>query len=84
MSAKAKKITIIALIAVVALAALSLGAWGVSMYFLPFGDSSGGGYTISFESDTILMRSDAVTAPASGYVRRSFAARVLDSEGYEV
>lgn len=48
MSAKAKKITIIALIAVIALAALSLGARGVSMYFLPFGDSSGGGYTISF------------------------------------
>lgn len=84
MSATAKKIIMAVIIAVIALTALGLGAWGVSMYFVPFGDDSAEGYTIAFDSDTILMRSDAVTAPASGYVRRSFSAHVLDSEGYEV
>ena len=83
MSAKAKKVTVL-LVAVIAIAALGLGAWGVSMYFLPFGHDSAQGYTISFNSNTVLMRSDAVTAPASGYVRRDFSAKVLDGEGYEV
>lgn len=62
MSATAKKIIIAVIIAVIALTALGLGAWGVSMYFVPFGDDSAEGYTISFDSDTILMRSGAVTA----------------------
>lgn len=81
MNTRAKKAAVITAIVLVA---LSLGAWGVTHYFLPFGNDSAEGYTISFDSDTILMRSDAVTAPASGYVRRSFSAHVLDSEGYEV
>ena len=64
MSATAKKIIIAVIIAVISLTALGLGAWGVSMYFVPFGDDSAEGYTISFDSDTILVRSAAVTAPA--------------------
>ena len=71
MSATAKKIIMAVIIAVIALTALGLGAWGVSMYFVPFGDDSAEGYTISFDSDTILMRSDAVTAPAANRRRRS-------------
>ena len=63
MSATAKKIIMAVIIAVIALTALGLGAWGVSMYFVPFGDDSAEGYTILFDSDTVLMRSDAVTAP---------------------
>lgn len=63
MNTRAKKAAVITAIVLVALIALSLGAWGVTHYFLPFGDDSAEGYTISFDSDTILMRSDAVTAP---------------------
>ena len=63
MSATAKKIIIAVIIAVIALTALGLGAWGVSLYFVPFGDDSAEGYTILFDSDTVLMRSDAITAP---------------------
>ena len=63
MSATAKKIIIAVIIAVISLTALGLGAWGVSMYFVPFGDDSAEGYTILFDSDTVLMRSDAITAP---------------------
>ena len=63
MSATAKKIIIAVIIAVISLTALGLGARGVSMYFVPFGDDSAEGYTIAFDSDTILMRSDAITAP---------------------
>ena len=84
MNTRAKKAAVITAIVLVALIALSLGAWGVTHYFLPFGNDSAEGYTILFDSDTVLMRSDAITAPASGYVRRSFAAHVLDGEGYEV
>ena len=43
MSATAKKIIIAVIIAVIALTALCLGAWGVSMYFVPFGDDSAEG-----------------------------------------
>ena len=63
MNTRAKKAAVITAILLVALIALSLGAWGVSMYFVPFGDDSAEGYTISFDSDTVLMRSDAITAP---------------------
>lgn len=63
MNTRAKKAAVITAIVLVALIALSLGAWGVSMYFVPFGDDSAEGYTISFDSDTVLMRSDAITAP---------------------
>ena len=63
MNTRAKKAAVITAIVLVALIALSLGAWGVSMYFVPFGNDSAEGYTIAFDSDTVLMRSDAVTAP---------------------
>ncbi len=84
MSIKAKKILVIALLCCVCLAALGVGAWGVTHYFLPFGSSSAGGFEIAFDSNTVLMRGDAVTAPASGYVRRSFAAGVFNEQGEAV
>ena len=63
MNTRAKKAAVINAIVLVALIALSLGALGVTAYFLPFGNDSAGGLPIAFDSDTILMRSDAVTAP---------------------
>ena len=83
MNVKTKKAVVITAVVLIALLALALGAWGVTHYFIPFGDNSAGGLTISFDSDVSLMRGDAITAPASGYVRRSFAASVFDAEGYE-
>ena len=83
MKVKTKKAVVITAVVLVALLALALGAWGVTHYFIPFGDNSADGLTISFDSDVSLMRGDAITAPASGYVRRSFAASVFDAEGYE-
>lgn len=83
MNVKTKKAVVIAAVVLVALLALALGAWGVTHYFIPFGDNFADGLTISFDSDVSLMRGDAITAPASGYVRRSFAASVFDAEGYE-
>ena len=83
MKVKTKKAVVITAVVLVALLALALGAWGVTHYFIPFGDNFADGLTISFDSDVSLMRGDAITAPASGYVRRSFAASVFDAEGYE-
>lgn len=72
MSATAKKIIMAVIIAVIALTALGLGAWGVSMYFVPFGDDSAEGYTIAFDSDTVLMRA---TYSRSTFWRKTLRAR---------
>lgn len=84
---KSKKNTLIALITVCVLfgaLAVGLGGWGISFFFRTFGNETVAGKTIQFDSDVVLLRGDAITAPASGSTRRSVRAKVYDSQQNEL